>query len=509
MSSPPRGSSLHTLEDSHQNEQEEPLLHNEEIPPPALPDPYYDIPRQADYERPLINPYFIQQSYADRFNATIYKENQNNCFSMSRVRRMFCLLSLFDCLMTFLMWVIYLQLSNGGIKQNLTPQVTKLDIHSSLFDIVLCAIGRTFFLLLFYSIVIKSTKWYFVAITTSASTIFLLMKVFLLDKKSYDNGQPMNFFLIIFSFIITWCEAWHFDFKVVPQESQTNNLSDLRTGSLPTVAGDFLGSQRSRQRAPRGAPSSFYTPYGGSVYQGGIGAKSHISEESYDSEGSDLSTELRSVFNEEDVALVRKANDLVHMVFRMLYINDGWTLNREEKDNITVSSRNFDGVGKVFKIEAVIDVTSSLLNQVFWINIDSQPSWNASVKECKILRQVNKFTDIIYSVAAEAGGGVISSRDFVSLRRRKRKGPLTLLCNVSIESPLMPSNASFVRGYNGPGGWILRDIPGEPNKTEFIWLLNTKLGGWLPQKLVETSLAGVMVDTIRDIRKHVSTLPPS
>ena len=38
------------------------------------------------------------------------------------------------------------------------------------------------------------------------------------------------------------------------------------------------------------------------------------------------------------------------------------------------------------------------------------------------------------------------------------------------------SSSYLLRGTNGPGGWVLRDIPGEPNKTEFIWLLNTKLG---------------------------------
>lgn len=37
---------------------------------------------------------------------------------------------------------------------------------------------------------------------------------------------------------------------------------------------------------------------------------------------------------------------------------------------------------------------------------------------------------------------------------------------------------TFFRGHNGPGGWILRDIPDEPNKTEFIWLLNTELKVW-------------------------------
>ena len=31
------------------------------------------------------------------------------------------------------------------------------------------------------------------------------------------------------------------------------------------------------------------------------------------------------------------------------------------------------------------------------------------------------------------------------------------------------------RGHNGPGAWIMRNMADEPNKTKFIWLLNTEL----------------------------------
>ena len=93
----------------------------------------------------------------------------------------------------------------------------------------------------------------------------------------------------------------------------------------------------------------------------------------------------------------------------------------------------------------------------------------------------------------------------------------------------------FLRGHNGPGGFILRNIPDEPDKTEFIWILNTDikvivcvkmvygfvklllskfpqkcfflLQGWLPSRLVEQSLGGVMVNTVRDIRKYLLTMP--
>ena len=63
-----------------------------------------------------------------------------------------------------------------------------------------------------------------------------------------------------------------------------------------------------------------------------------------------------------------------------------------------------------FSLQALVDAPSYVLDKLFWEDIDSQPSWNASVKEAQIVLRVNKKTDLVYSVSAEAGAGIISSR---------------------------------------------------------------------------------------------------
>lgn len=116
MTSQPRESSLHTLEDPGASDYLDETLGDgdplipPDVNPPPFTDEYYRIPRQADYERHngRGHQYYIQQSYDDGGGSAIYEES-NNCYSLSPVRRMFCLLSLFDCLLVFLMWVIYLQ----------------------------------------------------------------------------------------------------------------------------------------------------------------------------------------------------------------------------------------------------------------------------------------------------------------------------------------------------------------------------------------------------------------
>lgn len=491
-------SNLHTLDDNGAENYIEENLHDDIVDEESRllqpPIPAYSLP----YNQPVTIPYqqyqyYVQHSIDENMHRSVYQRESPGKFGMSPVRRMFCLLVIFDCLLTFLMWVIYLQII-GDLNKNIVEDVIHYTIKTSFFDVVVLSVSRGALLLLFYSFTCKSTKWYIVALTTSSNTVFLMAKVFL---TSFGHGQPLNYLLIIFSFVICWCEAWHFDFQVIPNELNTNDK--VVQASIPGIAGDRSIAGRSLFK---GGTSAFYTPYGGSIYQ------ARSPSQDTDSSISNFSEELNEL-EETDHQLIRISKDTVHMVFRMLYINDGWILEREERDNIIVTSRMFEGVGKVYKLEGIIEVPSKVLDRLFWEDVDSQPSWNASVRECQIVRRVNNKTDILYSVAAEAGAGIIASRDFVSLRRRKRKGPLTLLCAASVETDLIPVKKSIIRGRNGPGGWVLRDLVGEPSKTEFIWLLNTELKGWLPQRLVEQSLAGVMIDTARDIRKHASTLPRS
>lgn len=507
MSSNP-GGSLHTLNDPGAEQYIEETLENDEhshlLPLGEEQQNYTSIPLPPDIitQPPDIytQQYFIQRS-TDDIEKSVYQREGDGRLEMSPVRRMFCLLVLFDVLLTILMWIIYVQLADCDLTCDIKKEVMHYEIGTSFFDIVVLAGVRSLILMFVYSFICRSSKWYAVAFTTTLTTMFLMTKVFAV--KSFAKAQPLNYLLVIFSFVICWCEAWHFDFHVIPKELSEHEKR--LASSLPAVVGssNHRYNPRSLPRSHSkgaGATSAFYTPYAGSIYRArspSVGSESTLSN---------VSAELNEV-EENDHQFIRASKDTVHMVFRMLYITDGWTIEREERDNICVSTRQFDGVGKVYKLETVIDVPSKLLNKLFWEDVDSQPAWNPSVRESQIVRRINKKTDIVYSVAAEAGAGIIASRDFVSLRRRKKKGSLTLLCAASIETDLIPVKRSIIRGHNGPGGWVLRDMVGEPNKTEFVWLLNTELKGWLPQRLVEQSISGVMVDTARDIRKHVSTLP--
>ena len=79
-------------------------------------------------------------------------------------------------------------------------------------------------------------------------------------------------------------------------------------------------------------------------------------------------------------------------------------------------------------------------------------------------------------VCAEAGGGVVSVRDFVNIRHwASVEGGVLVSAGGSVTHPAMPPVRGKVRGENGPTCWALRPVQGRPDTCLFQWLLDTDL----------------------------------
>ena len=71
-------------------------------------------------------------------------------------------------------------------------------------------------------------------------------------------------------------------------------------------------------------------------------------------------------------------------------------------------------------------------------------------------------------VCAEAGGGAVSTRDFVNLRHwGLEEGGVFVSAGGSVAHPAMPPQPGRVRGHNGPGCWAMRPVPGQPDSCVF------------------------------------------
>ncbi|KAG7270628.1 hypothetical protein CRUP_010923, partial [Coryphaenoides rupestris] len=153
-----------------------------------------------------------------------------------------------------------------------------------------------------------------------------------------------------------------------------------------------------------------------------------------------------------------------------------------------VLSKVVPGVGKVFKLEVVVDQTPDSLYGELVGNMEQMGEWNPNVKQVK--------------VSAETPGNVVGTRDFVSVRCAKRRGSTCFLAGKSTQHPGMPEQ----RGVNGPTCIVLKPDAGNPNKTKFTWLLSIDLKGWIPKTIINRVLSQTQVDFANHLRQRMANV---
>ncbi|XP_046603505.1 steroidogenic acute regulatory protein-like isoform X1 [Neodiprion virginianus] len=420
---------------------------------------------------------------------------------MSNVRRFFCLFITFDVLFTCLMWLICTMFSGDNIKNAFVNQVIHYNIKTSLFDLVMAAVSRFTVLLLFYGL-LYINHWIIIALSTATTCAFLIAKVFFFDW-SASNLSVFVVLLILSSFVLAWSEAWFFDFRVIPQETQ---------------ARDWLIGSAGSERAPLlqqflSGPLSHYTESVGNFY-----SPMETPEHSDDDEdgrgtlaaGRTISSDhfIRPILPKltpEKIEEYQKIGaEIIDRSWELLSSPD-WVIEQETADGDTISSMHLPKPdGKIMKITGIIDISAHELLQELFENIENTPKWNKHLAESKKIQMIDEQTDIIYQVTMPHGGGIVGARDFVVLRCYGERNSCLISAGVSIPFPHIPPRKNFTRGENGVGCWAMEPLEGEENlRCKFTWLLNTNLKGWLPKRVIDASLSTVIVDFMQFLREHV------
>ncbi|EDO43620.1 predicted protein [Nematostella vectensis] len=392
-------------------------------------------------------------------------------------RRMFCLLTAFDFLFTLVAWVIYSHALKEGLWLSFDTEVAHYKFKSSLFDLLLLSLWRMVVLLLAYALFV-SRKWYTIAVVTTVSTAFVVVKVFFYNFDD-SKGHPMDFVLVTMSLVLCWIETWVLDFKVIPSENEVEQRSNA--GSLETTAGErrpLLGENYTgiyNTRTWLSEHASFYTPHGsrpGTPYES-------------DDDGSDFPTSI------QDKEFQRKAKDTFDTALQLLTMEDNtWNLEKAQ-DGITISSHLSKETGKLFKAQCIVDARPKDVFTRIVLQVEDGPKWNDSIAECRMY------------IFPRQGPPVLVTRDFVNLRHWQKRGNAYVSCNVSVEFDKMPPVKPHIRGTNHPGGWCFAEKDGCRNKTDFMMVVNTDLKGWLPQYLIDQAMTGVLFGTAQSLRRYV------
>ncbi|NWW45761.1 STAR3 protein, partial [Pedionomus torquatus] len=368
--------------------------------------------------------------------------------AISDVRRTFCLFVTFDLLFISLLWIIELN-TKDGIQKNLKNEIIEYKFKSSFFDIFVLAFFRFFVLLLAYAIV-KLRHWWVIAVTTLVSSAFLIVKVIL--SELLTKGA-FGYLLPIVSFVIAWLETWFLDFKVLTQEAKEERW--------------YLAAQAAASRGPLLYPRAlsegqFYSP------PESFAGKTSSSSSSSSSSPSAIS---RSPCNN------RQGKDAMEVVDQILAQEENWKFEKNNASDFgdVVYTFEIPFHGKTFILKAFLQCSAEMVYQEVILQPEKMILWNRTVAACQILQRVEDNTIVSYDVAAGAAGGVVSPRDFVNVRRIERRRDRYISSGMSTTHNLKPPLSKYVRGENGPGGFIVLKCPSNPRVCTFIWILNTDL----------------------------------
>lgn len=443
----------------------------------------------------------MQQSNVHNYGTTSNASDTNArrssrkvcCGLMSDVRRTFCLGVTFDLILTFVLWGIFVKLKvvsnlnttspmcnmSSSMSQRYCDEILNFSMENSLFDIVICGTVR-FLLLVFAYGLFRLQNPSVIAVTTFFTSLYVIVKVFWFGKYGED---PPSYLLLISSFIVAWLETWFLDFRVLPKE-RASSLRVIEAGGHSSERASLLGGRSASEHID----SDFGTPACGS------------DDDNDDDEGRAEPRGYSSINSEYR----KRADDGWKIAWQLLNLPGGW--KRESgSENIIVHSQEFRNLGKVFRLEAVIDASTDQVFQITTMRCPEIPSWNPTVMECKILQSLGKSMDILYSVTAPAGKGMVSSRDFVTARQWKQTETGEILAaGAAVEHYLMPIQTQHVRGENRVSGWLFQTFPNNPNQCLLRMVVGTDIKGWIPQVVVDQALTGVLVDSIRHLRSYIS-----
>ncbi|XP_026950492.1 stAR-related lipid transfer protein 3 isoform X6 [Sagmatias obliquidens] len=407
--------------------------------------------------------------------------------SISDVRRTFCLFVTFDLLFISLLWIIELN-TNTGIQKNLEQEIIHYSFKTSFFDILVLAAFRFSGLLLGYA-VLRLRHWWVIAVrchfpgssqalaglaqemgwrrphspasvfalfllpspgqvTTLVSSAFLIVKVILSELLSKG---AFGYLLPIVSFVLAWLETWFLDFKVLPQEAEEERW--------------YLAAQAAVARGPllfSGALSEgqFYSPP-----ESFAGSDNESDEEVVGKKG----------FSAQEREYILQGKEAMAVVDQILAQEENWKFEKNNEYGDTVYTIEVPFHGKTFILKTFLPCPAELVYQEVILQPERMVLWNKTVTACQILQRVEDNTLISYDVSSGAAGGVVSPRDFVNVRRIERRRDRYLSSGIATTHCAKPPTHKYVRGENGPGGFIVLKSASNPGVCTFIWILNADL----------------------------------
>uniref|UniRef100_A0A0R3RH64 START domain-containing protein n=1 Tax=Elaeophora elaphi TaxID=1147741 RepID=A0A0R3RH64_9BILA len=393
---------------------------------------------------------------------------------ISKDRRRFTVVTVFDVCLTALLWVIS-TVSKGSdwpvvffreidISQ---PDFMKL----SLFDVVITAVIRMCILILFYSILL-SGHWLPVAITTIATTIFLVVKALFFFSPA--QGNLPQYTVLVSPFVVAWFQLWLVPFHILPRERGYMIMPNYNTPSEV--------SERNTK-----TDEEFRSAL----------------ECSSDSDDDNLSTILiagkvysKAQYIEEVEGAKLKAKELLTQV-------DTWKILHKSSPEIRMSKEK-----QIYFIQDTIACSPKSLFKIVWRDTKL---WNKQITDFKVVLHIDPITELVYITTAPILRGYISPRDFLDVRRMILDNEKDVYegVYVSVDSSIVPTNGNqkLIRGINGANYIRVARSSSDPKLAQIKWIQDSDVKSGIPRRLIEGSMCTFFRSYMENMKAFISSHP--
>ncbi|KAM6149694.1 steroidogenic acute regulatory protein, mitochondrial [Erethizon dorsatum] len=215
------------------------------------------------------------------------------------------------------------------------------------------------------------------------------------------------------------------------------------------------------------------------------------------------------LYSDQELAYIQQGEEAMQKALGILSDQEGWKKESQQTNGDKVLSKVVPDVGKVFRLEVVVDQPMDRLYEELVDRMEAMGEWNPNVKELKVLQKIGKDTVITHELAAEAAGNLVGPRDFVSVRCAKRRGSTCVLAGMATHFQDMPEQKGVIRAEQRPTCMVLHPLAGSPAKTKLTWLLSIDLKGWLPKTIINQVLSQTQMDFANHLRKRLESSPTS
>ncbi|KAB0396088.1 hypothetical protein E2I00_003673 [Balaenoptera physalus] len=152
-----------------------------------------------------------------------------------------------------------------------------------------------------------------------------------------------------------------------------------------------------------------------------------------------------TLYSDHELAYIQQGEEAMQRALGILSDQEGWKKESQQANGDEVLSKVIPDVGKVFRLEVVVDQPMERLYEELVEHMEAMGEWNPNVKEIKVLQKIGKDTVITHELAAEAAGNLVGPRDFVSVRCTKRRGSMCVLAGMATHYGEMPEQKGVIR----------------------------------------------------------------